>query len=73
VAVRHPSNARVGDETGEALCEFREETVWSVWVEEGEAAMVAWGFAAASRRERDQEMGRERIGRVRLGRGGEWP
>jgi hypothetical protein len=47
--------------------------VWSAWVEEGEAAMVARGFAAANGHERDQEMGRERMGRARLGHGREWP
>jgi hypothetical protein len=41
---------------------LREETVWSAWVEEGEAAMVARGFATASGWERDHEMGRERWG-----------
>ena len=55
------------------LCELREEMAWSAWVEEGEAAMVARGFAAASGRERDQEMGRERMGRTRLGHGRRWP
>ena len=73
MAARHPNGIRVGEETGEALCELREEMEWSAWVEEGEATMVARGFAVARGRERDQEMGRERMGRARLGHSRRWP